>query len=74
MFFSFPNTLHLLTKIGVTSRSAARADRMPMIAIRPKLIHIVQADVQKLANTADVIILVMTIATPTTRNVLRMAL
>ena len=73
MSFSFPNTLHLLTSIGVINKSAARADRIPMIAIKPKLIHMVQADVQKLAKTAEVMILVMTMATPTTRNVRRMA-
>ena len=62
--FNLPNTLHLFTRIGVTNRSAANAERMPMMAMRPKLRHMVHADEQKLAKTAEVIIDVMTMATP----------
>ena len=53
---------------------AARAERIPLIAMRPKLRHIQHSEVQKLANTADVMIEVVTMAMPTTRNVRRMAL
>ena len=62
-----------VTKSGVMNRSASRAEMIPMTANTPKLMHMAHTEVAKQANTAEVTIDVVTIATPTTLKVRRIA-
>ena len=55
------------------NRSASSAEMMPMTASTPKLMHMAHTEVAKQANTAEVTMDVVTMATPTTRKVRRMA-
>ena len=59
--------------MGVTNRSASNAEMIPMIAKSPKFPNCRLTDPMKPAKTAEVIMDVVTIATPTTRKVCRMA-